>query len=74
MSPQLLTTLDVYTSINTVVTIFLVGKYPKAWLAYAVGNIAFVAVCLEKHLLGLTCMGVILFFVGLNNYRLSRKR
>ena len=66
--------LDIFTSVTTVVTLLLVAKYPNAWLVYSVGNIAFVVVCVDKHLIGLTCMGIILFFVGLNNFRLARKK
>ena len=68
MYNTLLKVCDILASTITVVSLFMVSKSYKWWLVYAVGSILFIIVTASNHIFGLTCMGTVLFFVGVNNY------
>ena len=71
---NIINVLDVVASVGTVVSLYLVGKYRKAWILYSASSVAFTIVCIDKHLVGLTIMGCILFVLGIRNYWLGGKK
>ena len=64
--------LDILASVLTVVSLNLVARSYKYWLLYVLSSIFFIIVCIANHIWGLTCMGIFLFFTGINNYRLGK--
>lgn len=66
--------LDILASSMTIVSLFLTSKYNWAWLLYCLACIFYIATVGIAGLVGLTIMGIILFFVGLKNYVVGRKK
>jgi len=64
----MITILDYITSIITVISLFLAGKYRVGWLIYSINCLLFSYVVGCKNLLGLCIMGLFLFCIGLHNY------
>lgn len=65
---------DIIASVLTVTSLYLAGKYNKAWILYCISCIFFVIVCYHKQLWGLTGMGIILFGIGIKNYVTGLKK
>jgi len=66
--------LDILSAILTVVSLNLTVKYNKAWLLYAFSCILFTTVCISKHLIGLSCMGIVLLITGIKNYIIGKEK
>lgn len=65
--------LDIVTCIGVLTTLNLVGKYNKAWIAYAIVSLVFAGVMASKGLPGQTVMGIALAFTGFRNYLRGKK-
>ena len=61
--------LDIYASTMTVLSLFMIKKSRYWWIAYASAAIAFTIVCISYKIIGLTCMGICLFIVGIKNFK-----
>jgi len=66
--------LDILSAILIVTSLFLVEKYYQAWIMYTISCVTCAIVYAHKSLPGMTIMGLILFFIGLKNYFIGRKR
>jgi len=66
--------LDILSAILTVVSLNLTVKCNRAWLLYSFSCILFTTVCISKHLIGLSCMGVILLITGIKNYIIGKEK
>jgi hypothetical protein len=66
--------LDILSAIGTVVCLNMTIKTYKAWGWYLIPTAMFVVVCWNRSLPGLTVMGIVLFFTGLKNYLIGRKK
>lgn len=66
--------LDVVASIGTIVCISLVAKYYKVWLLYSSITILFIVVQVYNRIPGASAMAAALFFIGLRNYWIERKK
>ena len=67
------TVCDYLAAIITIISLQLVVKHYKCWLLYALGSIVYTIVCINAHLVGLSILGVLLFFSGILNYFKGRK-
>ena len=69
----LLFILDVYSAISIIFCMYFVRKYNKVWLIYAFGCIPWAILKMLRGCPGLVLTGIILFFVGINNYCKGKK-
>ena len=70
----LITVCDILACITTVVGLLLVTKHYKWWILYTSSNIFYVVVTIHAKLPGLTLLGLILFFVGIKNYMVEKRK
>ena len=59
---------DILACITIITSLSLVTKHYKWWLLYMLSNLFYSVVTIHAHLVGLTTLGIVLFFVGWKNY------
>ena len=65
---------DIFTCIGVVVSLNLISRTYKAWLLYILASFTQLIVCAYKGVPGLGMMAVILFFTGIRNYYIDKKK
>jgi len=70
----LITICDIVACITTITGLLLVTRHYKWWILYTVSNIFYIIVTIHSRLIGLTILGIVLFFVGMKNYIVERRK